>query len=113
MNPYEEARRAADELRQRGVPAPRVGLVLGSGLGPFADTLEPLQKIPYREVPGFHAPTVLGHAGYVCSGRLEGVDVVALQGRLHFYEGHDVATVVHPARVVGLLGAEVLVVTNA
>jgi purine-nucleoside phosphorylase len=113
MSPYDLARSAAQVLRERGVRPPRVGLVLGSGLGAFADTLEGLRRIPYTEIPGFRAPTIAGHAGNLCLGRWAGLDVAALQGRIHCYEGHDVATVVHPTRVLAALGIEVLVLTNA
>jgi purine-nucleoside phosphorylase len=113
MNPYELARNSVESLRARRVPAPRVAMVLGSGLGPFADTLESLVKIPYGEIPGFFAPTVAGHAGNLCFGRAAGMDVAALQGRVHFYEGHEISAVVHPVRVLALLGAEVVIVTNS
>jgi purine-nucleoside phosphorylase len=113
MSPYEIARAAAEALRQRGATAPRVGLILGSGLGGFADTLDTLHKVPYAEIPGFHAPTVPGHAGNFCFGRMAGLEVAALQGRIHYYEGHDITTVVHPTRVLAVLGIEALIVTNA
>jgi purine-nucleoside phosphorylase len=113
MSGYDLARQAAQVLRARGVPAARVGLVLGSGLGGFADGLQETQKIPYAEVPGFHATTIAGHAGNLCFGRSGGLDVVALQGRIHYYEGHDVATVVHPVRVLSFLGVEAIIITNA
>lgn len=113
MNPYELAARAAQSLLAAGVPSPRVGLILGSGLGSFADTLDGLRKIPYAELEGFHAPTIIGHAGNLCFGQVSGVPVVAMQGRIHYYEGHDVATVVHPARTLCALGVEAIVVTNA
>jgi purine-nucleoside phosphorylase len=90
-----------------------VGLILGSGLGGFADTLESLHKVPYTEIPGFQTPTVPGHAGNFCFGRAAGIEVAALQGRIHYYEGHDLATVVHPTRVLAALGIEVLIVTNS
>src|SRR5205814_2213578 len=113
VSPHELASHAADTLRARGVGKPRVGLVLGSGLGGYADMLGGVVRIPYSDVPGLHVPTIPGHAGNVCSGEMAGLAVIALQGRLHYYEGHDVATVVHPVRVLAALGIEVLLVTNA
>lgn len=93
--------------------APRVGLVLGSGLGAFAEGLEGATAIPYREIPHFPVSTAAGHAGRLVLGRCGGVPVAAMQGRAHFYEGYTLQQVVFPIRVLGLLGARVLVLTNA
>ena len=113
LNPYALAEEAARVLRERGAPTPRVGLILGSGLGGFGDKLDALVKYPYAELPGFHAPTIVGHAGNLCFGEVEGVPVVALQGRVHLYEGHDVSTLVHPLRTLIALGIRAVVITNA
>ena len=88
-------------------------LVLGSGLGAFADSLEGAQGISFSQLPGFPSATVQGHKGRLVFGSSRGVPVLALQGRLHGYEGHDAATVAFPARVLAVLGARALVVTNA
>jgi len=90
-----------------------VAVVLGSGLGAFADRLEDARGVPFADLPGFPRATVQGHKGRLVYGELEGAPVLALQGRLHGYEGHDAATVAFPARVLGVLGARALVVTNA
>lgn len=90
-----------------------VAVVLGSGLGAFADALQGARALPFAELPGFPPATVQGHKGLLVYGRLDGTPVLALQGRLHGYEGHDAATVAFPARVLGVLGARALVLTNA
>jgi len=110
----EEARKAAAIVASR-VPSlrPRVGIVLGSGLGGLADELEAPVAIPFEELPGFPRPTVEGHAGRLVLGRLEGVEVACLQGRVHLYEGHDASTVKTLVRTFKLLGCEVMLATNA
>jgi purine-nucleoside phosphorylase len=90
-----------------------VAIVLGSGLGAFGEALADARSLPFSELPGFPPATVQGHKGRLVAGTLEGVPVLALQGRLHGYEGHDAATVAFPARVFGVLGARALVGTNA
>jgi purine-nucleoside phosphorylase len=90
-----------------------IAIVLGSGLGAFADALRDVRALPFAQLPGFPPATVAGHKGRLVYGRLDETPVLALQGRLHGYEGHDAATVAFPARVLGVLGARALVVTNA
>jgi purine-nucleoside phosphorylase len=90
-----------------------VAVVLGSGLGAFAEQLESAKFVGFAELPGFPRATVQGHKGRLAYGRLQSAPVLALQGRLHGYEGHDAATVAFPARVLGVLGSRALVVTNA
>jgi purine-nucleoside phosphorylase len=92
---------------------PRVALVLGSGLGDFADTLEDRVAIPYGEIPTMPQSGVQGHAGKLVFGRAEGVECVAMQGRVHLYEGHSPADVVFGLRLMIRLGAKVVIVTNA
>jgi purine-nucleoside phosphorylase len=92
---------------------PRVGVVLGSGLGAFADTLRDLVKIPYREVPHIPPPKVIGHAGNLCFGNVDDVPVVCMQGRVHLYEGHPIWQVVHGVRAMARLGVSSVLVTNA
>jgi purine-nucleoside phosphorylase len=110
---YERAEHAARTIRTRGVEEARVGLVLGSGLGAFAEDLEDPIAIPYEEIPGFARSTVEGHAGRLVAGRVAGVPVVVQQGRFHFYEGYTLDEVTFPVRVLGLLGIKSLVLTNA
>jgi purine-nucleoside phosphorylase len=110
---YERAEHAARFLRSRADLEVRVALILGSGLGAFADQLEDAEAVPYGEIPGFARPTVEGHAGRLVLGRVGGVAVAAMQGRFHFYEGYTLEEVTFPIRVLGLLGAKSLVLTNA
>jgi purine-nucleoside phosphorylase len=93
--------------------APRVGVVLGSGLGDFADSLADLVKIPYQDLPHMAPPAVAGHAGNLCFGRVAHTPVVCLQGRIHLYEGHPVDKVVQGVRVMARLGVRFVLVTNA
>ena len=106
------ARVARQVLRLPPAESP-VAVVLGSGLGAFAEALDDARAIPFAELPGFPPPTVQGHKGRLVYGKLAPAPVLALQGRIHGYEGHDAATVAFPARVLGVLGARALVVTNA
>lgn len=91
---------------------PKIGLVLGSGLGDIANDIDGI-SISYEEIPGFNASTVQGHAGKLVLGSLCSKNVVAMQGRFHFYEGYSLDTVTFPIRVMKKLGVEILVVTNA
>lgn len=110
---YERAEHAARFIRSRASEEIRVALVLGSGLGAFADELESAEAIPYTEIPGFARPTVEGHAGRLVVGRVGGVGVAAMQGRFHFYEGYALEEVTFPVRTLALAGASSLVLTNA
>ncbi|HYO98600.1 MAG TPA: purine-nucleoside phosphorylase [Pyrinomonadaceae bacterium] len=110
---YERAEHAARTIRARSAEEARVALVLGSGLGAFADDLEDAVAIPYEDVPGFARSTVEGHAGRLVVGRVAGVPLVVLQGRFHFYEGYTLDEVTFPIRVLGLLGVKALILTNA
>ena len=110
---YERAEHAARTVRARWAEDVRVGLVLGSGLGAFADDLEDAVSIPYAEVPGFARPTVVGHTGRLVLGKVGGVPVVVMQGRFHYYEGYSLSEVTFPVRVLSLLGVKSLVLTNA
>src|SRR5256714_9849662 len=107
---WPRAARAALQLDPAVSP---VAVVLGSGLGAFGDQLAKTRSVSFVDLPGLPRATVLGHAGRFVLGELSGVTVLAQQGRLHGYEGHDAATVAFPARVLGVLGARALVVTNA
>lgn len=90
-----------------------MALILGSGLGHFADRVKDAVSIPFAEIPGFAAPTVHGHGGRLVSGTVDGVPVLALAGRFHLYEGHHVSTTTLPVRVAHALGARTLFVSNA
>jgi len=92
---------------------PTIGLVLGSGLGVLADEIEQPVIIPYGDIPGFTQSTVVGHKGQLVIGKLDGKQVVAMQGRFHYYEGHGLDAVTFPIRVMKLIGVETIVVTNA
>jgi purine-nucleoside phosphorylase len=100
-------------VRSKTSIQPRVGIVLGSGLGDVVDAIDVDTVIPYSEIPGAKASTVAGHKGQLILGRVKGVEVAALAGRMHFYEGHDMADVMLLSRVVGRLGIKSLIVTNA
>lgn len=92
---------------------PQVAIILGSGLGALADEVETVASIPYGEIPGFAVSSVHGHAGRMVLGTLEGTQVLVMQGRLHYYEGHSLQTATFPVRVMKALGARILIVTNA
>ena len=110
----EDARKAAKLVSSRAPQAkPKVGLVLGSGLGGLADEVQNAVALSFDELPGFPPPTVEGHAGRLVVGKLEGVDVACLQGRVHLYEGHPASTVKPLVRTLKLLGCDTLVATNA
>ncbi len=114
MSVREEIDRAcASVLEVLPGAAPRVGMILGSGLGSFADTLEGARKISFARIPGFASSTVVGHAGNLVYGTAHGLPVLAMQGRIHYYEGHEIARVIFPARVMIALGCRTLIVTNA
>ncbi len=97
----------------RATQTPRVGVVLGSGLGAFAETLTELVKLPYATLPHLPASNVVGHAGNLCFGKVEDVPVVCMQGRIHFYEGHPMWQVVHGVRAMARLGVSCVLLTNA
>jgi purine-nucleoside phosphorylase len=106
-------REAANAIRERTEIAPRVGIILGTGLGRLGEEIEVESVIPYAEIPHFSPSTVESHPGRLLLGRLGGKPVVAMQGRLHRYEGYSLQEVTFPVRVLRALGAEVLVVSNA
>ena len=103
----------AEAVAQRLADRPLIGLILGSGLSAVADAIEDAVTIPYVDIPRFPRATVEGHAGRLVAGRLEGRSVAVMQGRAHYYEGHSMAQVVLPVRVLQVLGIEMLIVTNA
>jgi purine-nucleoside phosphorylase len=104
---------AVSLIRERTHVEPHVGVVLGSGLGGFAEAVEDPVEIPYAEIPGWPASTAVGHAGTLVVGTCAGVSVAVMRGRAHLYEGHLPEKVVFGVRVVGRLGVRALVLTNA
>lgn len=116
ITPSEQPHRLAAlvaAIRARTDLEPRIGIVLGSGLGGLADAVDEPVAIPFADLPGWPAATAPGHAGRLLLGRLEDVPVVLLQGRLHLYEGNAPGLVVQPVLLMGALGARVVVLTNA
>src|SRR5258707_5109835 len=110
---YERAQEAARLIRARTDVEVSVAIVLGSGLGAFADDLIDPTQIPYSEIPGFARSTVEGHAGRLVIGRSGEVTVAVMQGRFHFYEGYSLQEGTFPMRVLKLLGVRTVVLTNA
>ncbi len=106
-------REAADAVLSRTALRPRIGVVLGSGLGAFAAALEQAATVPFGEIPHFPTSTVEGHGGALVVGLCAGVPVVVSKGRVHLYEGYSLQDVVFPVRVLGQLGVDTLLVTNA
>lgn len=104
---------AAHAIRSRSNQKPRVGLILGSGLGSLADEIQSPDIIAYSDIPDFPMSTVAGHVGRLVIGDLEGQCVMVMQGRAHYYEGYSMAQVTFPVRVMQRLGVEALIVTNA
>jgi len=109
----EDMDRIADEIRGRTAVQPAIGLILGSGLGPLSESIQDPTIIPYRELPGWPLSTVEGHAGELIIGKLEGKDVLVMNGRIHYYEGYEMNQVTLPIRVMQRLGIKIVVVTNA
>ncbi len=110
---YEKLEGCLKAVREKTDFVPDVALVLGSGLGGFAENIKIETKISYSEIPGFPVSTVPGHAGKFIFGYLDNVKVVCMKGRVHFYEGYDISDVVLPARLMKMLGAKILFLTNA
>jgi purine-nucleoside phosphorylase len=110
---YERVEEAAAAIRSRCGALPDTAIVLGSGLGDFAETLLDAIATPYADLPHWPASTVVGHAGKLVIGNVAGRRVAALAGRVHFYEGHPLSTVVFATRVMGRLGVKQLILTNA
>lgn len=110
---YEKLMKCYESAEKKISFKPKVALILGSGLGDYADTMDIQQTLDYRELEGFPISTVAGHKGRFVFGYADGVPVVAMQGRVHYYEGYPVTDVVLPIRLMKLLGADKLFLTNA
>ena len=113
MDMYQNICAAADYILGRIDKKPEIGLILGSGLGDLADSLENPVVIPYEQIPNFPRSGVMGHAGALVVGEICGKTVVVMQGRVHYYEGYDQQFITMPVRVLRLLGVKLLVLTNA
>lgn len=100
-------------LNERTSMRPKIAIVLGTGLGSFAEKISVKDAIPYSEIPGFRTSTVQGHSGKLLFGTLEGIEVMAMQGRLHYYEGYSMQEITFPVRVMKEFGIRVLMVSNA
>ncbi len=110
---YEKAQEAADYIRSKFERLPKAAIVLGSGLGAFADEIENAVPLPYEVIPHFARSTVEGHAGRLVLGEIGGVPVAVQQGRFHYYEGYSMEQVMFPMRTFGRLGVETVILTNA
>jgi purine-nucleoside phosphorylase len=110
---FSKAQAAAEAIRKQTQLTPRVGIILGSGLGSFATQVTDAVTIPYAEIPHFPQSTVIGHSGKLLLGSIGSVAVAVMQGRVHAYEGYSLEQVTFPSRVLGLLGCRTLIVTNA
>jgi len=113
MSILQKMEEAKQFIQSKHTATPRIGLVLGSGLGVLGDEVENPTVVPYSEIPNFPVSTVEGHAGQLVLGQLAGQEVVVMQGRFHFYEGWSLDEVTFPVRVMKALGVEILIVTNA
>jgi len=105
--------RVTDTVRARISQKPRIGIILGTGLGDVAEAVEQPEFIPYVDIPNWPVSTVKGHKGQIVVGNLAGQPVIVLQGRVHYYEGYSMAQVTLPVRILQRLGMEILIVTNA
>jgi purine-nucleoside phosphorylase len=110
---YSRAENAASSIRSCTSLEARIAIVLGSGLGDFAEEFKESVALPYREIPGFVSSTAEGHDGRLVIGKVEGVPVLAMQGRVHYYEGYSLEEVTFPIRAFKLLGIDTLILTNA
>ena len=110
---YERIQETASWLKQRMTTSPKTAIILGTGLGQLASEISDKQEIPYKEIPNFPVSTVEGHSGKLIFGKLGGVNIMAMQGRFHYYEGYSMKEVTFPVRVMHELGIETLFVSNA
>lgn len=110
---YEKLTNCLKTVRERTDFTPKVAIVLGSGLGDYAEQIRVEADLPYHEIAGFPVSTVPGHAGRFIFGYIDALPVVCMKGRVHYYEGYDISDVVLPVRLMRMLGAEILFLTNA
>ncbi len=110
---YQKIKEAVQSIKNNSSIEPEVGIILGSGLGSFAEKIENQVVIPYTEIPHFHGTSIEGHAGKMILGSFRGISIACLQGRFHFYEGYPMEDVVFPTRMICGLGIQTLILTNA
>src|SRR5208283_1874107 len=110
---FSHADEAAQFILARNSLRPRIALVLGSGLGAFADELRDTVRVSYEDIPFFPVSTAFGHAGKLVIGTLEGIPLAVMQGRVHLYEGYSPQQVAFPVRVLGRMGVQAIILTNA
>ena len=110
---YEKLITCTNAVKSRITFKPEVALILGSGLGDYAQEMDVVETLEYSEIEGFPVSTVAGHQGRFLFGYVKDVPVVAMQGRVHYYEGYEMSDVVLPTRLMGLLGAKTIILTNA
>ena len=110
---YEKLRKCFEDVRKRTDFVPKVAVVLGSGLGDYAENIRVEYELPYSELEGFPVSTVPGHAGKFIFGYIDEVPVACMKGRVHYYEGYPVSDGVLPIRLLKLMGAQILFLTNA
>lgn len=113
MTAYDKLKSCYESVREKIDFTPRIALVLGSGLGDYADSIDVKYTLSYKDIEGFPTSTVMGHKGQFVFGYVGNVPVVIMQGRVHYYEGYSMEDVVLPARLMKMMGAEVLFLTNA
>lgn len=109
----EKIKETAEYIRSQMTTQPHIGIILGTGLGNLATQITDRQEIPYQSIPNFPVSTVEGHSGKLIIGKLGGVDVLAMQGRFHYYEGYNMKEVTFPVRVMHAVGIDILFVSNA
>ena len=110
---YSKIQETASWLKERMTTSPKTAIVLGTGLGQLASEITDKTEFPYQEIPNFPVSTVEGHSGKLIFGKLGGVDILAMQGRFHYYEGYSMKDVTFPVRVMYELGIKTLFVSNA
>lgn len=110
---YQNMQEAKDYIASNIKEAPKIGMILGSGLGNLVDQMSEVTEIPFSKIPYFKTTSAVGHQGVIAAGYLEGKYVIALKGRYHYYEGHNLSEVTFPVRVLKLLGVETLIITNS
>ena len=113
MDVLDKLQETTQYIRSQSALKPRIGMVLGSGLGAFVNHIQVACEIPYDQIPNFATPSVEGHQGRLILGSLHNVPLAILQGRVHYYEGHKMEQVVYPIRTLAMLGIETLILTNS
>ncbi len=113
MTIYNQMCEAAEFVKSKYAKTPEIGIILGSGLGDFANTIENRTVIDYADIPHFKSVKIKGHAGKLVLAEISGRSIAILQGRFHYYEGHDIRDTVFPVRLLGKLGIKKLIITNA